>query len=72
MELPGVLKKKQVHFPGANQKQYEIPRVDQEKIMWNFYYKGLCQALKFLMGVTHICRVARGEALFCLEFPGAK
>ena len=40
MEFPGVLKKKQVHFPGVNQKQCEISRGDQEKIMWNFY-KGL-------------------------------
>ena len=39
MEFPGVLKKKQVHFPGVNQKQCEISRGDK-KVMWNFY-KGL-------------------------------
>ena len=33
MEFPGVLKKKQVHFPGVNQKQCEISRGDQEKIL---------------------------------------
>ena len=36
MEFPGVLKKKQVHFPGVNEKQCEISRDDQENIMWNF------------------------------------
>ena len=41
MEFLGVLKKKQVHFPGVNQKQCEISMGDQEKIMWNFY-KGVC------------------------------
>ena len=41
MEFTGVLKKKQVDFPGVNQKQCEIPKDDQENIMWNFY-KGLC------------------------------
>ena len=41
MEFSEVLKKKQVHFSGINQKQYEISRSDQEKIMCNFY-KGLC------------------------------
>ena len=30
MEFSGVLKKKQVHFPGVNQKQCEISRDDQE------------------------------------------
>ena len=39
MEFSGVLKKKQVHFPGVNQKQCEISRGDK-KVMWNFY-KGL-------------------------------
>ena len=41
MKFPGVIKKKQVHFPGVNQKQCDISRGDQEKVMWNFY-KGLC------------------------------
>ena len=41
MEFTGVLKKKQVDFPGVNQKQCEISKDDQENIMWNFY-KGLC------------------------------
>ena len=41
MELPGVLKKKQKHFPGVNQKLCEISWGDQENIMWNLY-KGLC------------------------------
>ena len=41
MKFPRVLKKKQVHFPGVNQKQCEISMGDQENVMWNFY-KGLC------------------------------
>ena len=41
MKFPGVIKKKQVHFPGVIQKQCDISRGDQEKVMWNFY-KGLC------------------------------
>ena len=41
MTFPGVLKENQVHFPGVNQKQCEIFRGDQEKVMWNFY-KDLC------------------------------
>ena len=40
MEFPGVLKKKQLRFPAVNQKQCEISRGDQAKIMWNLY-KGL-------------------------------
>ena len=42
MEFSRVLKKKELHFPGVNQEQCEISRGDQEKIVWNFCYKGLC------------------------------
>ena len=43
---------------------------DQEKITWNF--QGSWLALKFMKGVTQLCGVFRGEALFCLEYPRVK
>ena len=45
---------------------------DQEKIMWNFQGGPWFKTLKFPRGVTQFCGVSRGEALFCLEFPGVK
>ena len=44
---------------------------DQEKIMCNFQGSWF-QVLKFLKGVTQLCGVSMGEALFCLEFPRGK
>ena len=43
MKFPGVLKKKQVHFPGVNQKQCEISRGDKKKSCGtSIMYKSYC------------------------------
>ena len=47
-----------------------ISRLDQKKI-WNFQGPWF-YALKFPKCVTQFCRVCRGEAFFCLEFPEVK
>ena len=44
---------------------------DQWRIMWNFQ-ESWFWVLTFLKGVTQLCGVSRGEALFCLQFPVVK
>ena len=56
-------------FWGANEKQCEISRSDQEKLLWK---KILVLRLKIFVGVTQFCGISTGEALFCLESPAVK
>ena len=58
-------------FPGLTKNNVEFSGHDQKKIMWNFQGSWF-EDLKFLKGVTQLCGVSRGEALFCLEFPRGK
>ena len=44
---------------------------DQERFMWNFHGSWFL-ALDFPKGVTQLCRISKGEALFCSKFPNVK
>ena len=57
MDLPGVLKKQQVEFPGVNLRNVEFPEVIEKKSCGS---QGL-----LVLGL-------RDEVLFCLEFTGVK
>ena len=54
------------NFQGFIKNNWEFPKGDQEQIVWNFQGSWF-QALTQFGGVT-----SRGEALFCLKFPGVK
>ena len=58
-------------FQGLIKNNVECSGHDQGKIMWNFQ-ESWFYVLKFLKGVTQLCGVSRGEALFCLKFPRVK
>ena len=57
MDLPGVLKKQQVEFPGVNLRNVEFSEVIEKKSCGS---QGL-----LVLGL-------RDEVLFCLEFTGVK
>ena len=57
-DFQGLLNKNDIEFPGDQEKNVEFP--------------GALVALEFLRGLTQLCGISWGEALFSLEFPGVK
>ena len=56
-------------FQGSIKKEMEFPGVIKKKV-WNVHGSWFL-TLEIPMGVTQFGGISRGEASFCLEFPGA-
>ena len=62
--------KNNVEIPGVNKKEVEFARVIPKKLCRISMGFGFWSEIQ--MDVTQFCRISRGEASFCLEFPRVK